>query len=155
MKRLPFGSKFCVFNSFLGVTEMIIYLPQQLSKNSLDSGKLSPEVFHTRYYEKKQATMFFSLVIKLFFKILCFQQVVRSWKKAPIGSTKSFKLACGPLCYISWALAQSIIRRKLGQKLLSSWKSYFLKCLFLSTPEVLRIDLITSTVIARKRSGPL
>ena len=109
-----------------------------MSKNSLDPCKLSLEVFHTRYYEKKQATMFFSLVIKLFFKILCFQQVLRSWKKAPIGSTKSVKLTCGPLCYISWALAQSIIRRKLGQKLLSSWKSYFLKCLFLSTREVLK-----------------
>ena len=43
-----FFSEICVFNNLLGVTEMILYLPQDLSKKFVDPFESSPEVYHTR-----------------------------------------------------------------------------------------------------------
>ena len=100
--------------------------------------QIVPWGFSQSIIRKKTGDNVFFACKKAFFKILCFQQVLRSWKNAPIGSTVSVRMACGPLYYLSWALGQSIIRRKVGPILLSSWKSYFLKCLFLSTSEVLK-----------------
>ena len=58
LEGLSFSSKDCVFNTFLGVTEMILYLPQYLPKYLFDSYKLSLEVCYTRQNEKKKAKIF-------------------------------------------------------------------------------------------------
>ena len=71
-----------------------------------------------------------------FFSKICFSNNL-------LGPNKSF-YRFHSVCHISlWTLKicplrffTSNKRRKMGQKLLSSWKQLFLKCLFLSTPQV-------------------
>ena len=42
--KVAFFSENCVFNIFLGVTEMILALPQKLSKHFMDPHNFIPEV---------------------------------------------------------------------------------------------------------------
>ena len=66
----------------------------------------------------------------LFFENLCFQQPLRTWRNALVSSAVIVKLACWPSQIVSWGLSQSMMRGKMGQKPLSSWKQLFWKYFF-------------------------
>ena len=51
-KDCPFFAKDCSFNNLLSLKELILLLPQKLSKHLPDRYNLIPDVRHVRYYEK-------------------------------------------------------------------------------------------------------
>ena len=71
--------------------------------------------------EKVDQNLLFTGKIAFFFKNLCFQQPLRSWKHALICSTKNIRRACWPLLLVPWSLSHSIIQRKMCERHLSSW----------------------------------
>ena len=93
-----FFSKIWFFINLLGPKELILLLPQYLPEYSLNIEISSLEVCHTRYYEKKRRrNNLFTGKIALFFKTLCFEQPLRSFKNALTSYTVMVGPTCGPL----------------------------------------------------------
>ena len=70
--------KIRVFNNILVVTEKILQFPK-VSEHLVDSYKLSPQVFHTQFCQKKTGqNLFFTGKVAFFFKNLCLHQALRS-----------------------------------------------------------------------------
>ena len=73
--KFAFFSKVCVFNNFLGVTELILYIPQYLSKYFVDPYNVLTEVCHTPECAKKMAKIFSPLDYLLFFQKVVFSSI--------------------------------------------------------------------------------
>ena len=62
--------KICVSNNILVVTEKILQFPK-VSEHLVDPYKLSLQIFHTRFCQKKQAKIFSSQEMLPFFSKIC------------------------------------------------------------------------------------
>ena len=87
---------------------------------------------------EKKAKTFFSLERSPFFlKNLCFQQPLRSQEHALLSSTVPVRISCGTIWIVPWGLSHWILGRKWAKNFCHRANSYILKCLFLSTSQVL------------------
>ena len=123
----------------------------------LDHRKPSPEVCQDRIYEKKQVKIFSLLEnCPFFWKKMCFQQPLRSWRNDLSFSTVIVKLASGLIETVTWGLSNSNIREKNWPKTFPHWITclFFKKSCFQQPLRSWRNDLITSIVIVRLVSGP-
>ena len=63
--------------------------------------------------------------VAFFFKNLCIQQPLGSWRNGLLTSTLIVKLLCGPLQVVVWRLSCSIIREEIGHNLFFTGKIAF------------------------------
>ena len=112
LESLLLFSKFFVFNNLLGPKELFLLLPQHLPEYLTHTFILFPDVCHARWNEKNKSIIFFHWKVCLFFKNLCFQQLLRSQRKAFITSTVKVGILVAPLKIGLWGLSHSIIREK-------------------------------------------
>ena len=110
--------------------DLIFCTMTMLVKAPLCAYRFFAVVCHVKYYEKKQVKVFFT------WKIASFQKFAfssTSWvqKNAIIKSTIIVRIAFEPLQIINGGLSHSIMREKMGQKLLPREDSLFLKNLVL------------------------
>ena len=91
-----------------------------------------------------------------FFKNLCFQQPLRTWRNSIVSSAVIVKPACESSQFVSRGLSHLMVRWKNGQKLLSPWKKLFFEMFFFYRPlRSQRSDLIICTIFVKIPCGPL
>ena len=106
--------------------------------------------------EKRGRNILFHWKFCLFFKSLCFQHPLRTWRNALVSSAVIVKLACWPSQIVSWGLSHSTIRGKMGKKLLSTWKQLLIEMFFFYRPlGCQRKDLIFCTKLVKIHCVPL
>ena len=101
--------------------------------------------------------LFFTGNIALFFKTLCFQKPLGSWRNGLLTSTLIVKSPCGPLHYVSGRLSCFIRRGEIGENIFFTGKiAFFFKNSCFQQPlGSWRNDVLTSTLIVTLPCGPL
>ena len=99
---------------------------------------------------------FFHWNVCLFFKSLCFQQLLRCNRIIPITSKAIVKIDCGYSQTRPWGLSHSRMREKNWTKTFFLWKVclFFKSLCFQQLHRCYRINPVTSTVIVKTPCGP-
>ena len=126
----------CLFLSTARASKKLSYHLQNKYQHTLCTQTICPMTFFmfdkTRENKPK---LFLRWKGCIFFKALFFQQPLRSWKEAFIGSTVLAKLACGPLQILPWGFSQAVWGGKMGQNFFFAGKAaFFFRTLFLQQP---------------------
>ena len=146
-----FSKKFC-FQQPLRSWRNDLITPIVIVRLVLDPQKPSPEVCQARIYEKKPVKIFSLLEnCPFFFKKMCFQQPLMSWRNDLSFSTVIVKLASGLIEFVTWVLSNSNIREKNWPKTFPHW----ITCLVSTTSKVLKKWCYSFQVIVKKPCAQL
>ena len=153
LERLPLSKTLC-FQQLPGPKELILLLPQKMSKNLVDSYKLFPEVYHARFYQENRPKTFVTVKTSIFLNV-CPYRSIRSQKNDLIFCTMLVKVPLFPYGLFSVVFHAKNYEKK-QFKFFFTWKiAFFQKFVFSSTSWVHKNALISSRVIVRIASEPL
>ena len=127
-------SKNCVFNNLLGPEETIVFFHSNCQSSFLTTRNCPLRLVKLEYKIKKNWPKNFSQwKICLFFKKLCFQQHIKSWRNDLIASTVIVRLVFWPLKTVPWGLSNSNIRERSQSFFLTGNIAFFSKFVFSTT----------------------